>query len=108
VLQFKRVEHSTECALMVGDVPGVGCRALRAPVAQPIQRDDASIAAVVKALEFQGTIGRDVIERRLANARNELQYAPQYRYRVVNDDLDRAVGEIVNIISSWEAVSHAG
>jgi len=28
------------------------------------QRDDASIAAVVKALEFQGTIGRDVIERR--------------------------------------------
>jgi len=28
------------------------------------QRDDASIAAVVKALEFQGTIGRDVVERR--------------------------------------------
>lgn len=28
------------------------------------QRDDASIAAVVKALEFQGAIGRDVIERR--------------------------------------------
>lgn len=28
------------------------------------QRDDASIAAVIKALEFQGSIGRDVIERR--------------------------------------------
>ena len=28
------------------------------------QRDDASIAAVVTALEFQGAIGRDVIERR--------------------------------------------
>jgi isopenicillin-N epimerase len=28
------------------------------------QRDDASLAAVVKALEFQGSIGRDVIERR--------------------------------------------
>jgi selenocysteine lyase/cysteine desulfurase len=28
------------------------------------QRDDASIAAVVKALEFQGSIGRDVIEKR--------------------------------------------
>jgi selenocysteine lyase/cysteine desulfurase len=28
------------------------------------QRDDASIAATVKALEFQGTIGRDVIEKR--------------------------------------------
>ncbi len=28
------------------------------------QRDDASIAAVVEALKFQGSIGRDVIERR--------------------------------------------
>jgi isopenicillin-N epimerase len=28
------------------------------------QRDDAAIAAVVKALEFQGAIGRDVIEKR--------------------------------------------
>lgn len=28
------------------------------------QRDDAAIAAVVKALEFQGSIGRDVIEKR--------------------------------------------
>jgi selenocysteine lyase/cysteine desulfurase len=28
------------------------------------QRDDASIAAVVEALDFQSTIGRDVIERR--------------------------------------------
>ena len=28
------------------------------------QRDDASIAAVVEALNFQGSIGRDVIERR--------------------------------------------
>jgi selenocysteine lyase/cysteine desulfurase len=28
------------------------------------QRDDASIAAVVQALEFQGSIGRDVIEAR--------------------------------------------
>jgi isopenicillin-N epimerase len=28
------------------------------------QRDDASIAAVVEALKFQGTIGRDVIEKR--------------------------------------------
>jgi selenocysteine lyase/cysteine desulfurase len=28
------------------------------------QRDDASIAATVKALEFQGAIGRDVIHRR--------------------------------------------
>jgi guanylate kinase len=54
-----------------------------------------------KRLRGRGTDAEEVIERRLANARNELQYAPEYRHQVVNDDLDQAVGEIVNIISSW-------
>lgn len=58
-------------------------------------------------LRGRGTEAEEVIQRRLANARNELKHAPEYRYRVVNDDLDRAVGEIVHIITSWEAELHA-
>jgi len=61
-----------------------------------------------KRLRARGTDAEEVIQRRLANARNELKYAPQYRYLVVNDDLDEAVRQIVTIISSWEAVAHAG
>jgi guanylate kinase len=61
-----------------------------------------------KRLRARGTDAEEIIQRRLANARNELKYAPQYRYLVVNDDLDEAVRQIVTIISSWEAVAHAG
>ena len=61
-----------------------------------------------KRLRGRGTDADEVIERRLANARNELEFAKEYRYEVVNDDLDQAVKEIVNIVSSWEAVTHAG
>jgi guanylate kinase len=60
-----------------------------------------------KRLRGRGTEAEDVIQRRLANARNELKQAPEYRFQVVNDDLGQAIGEIVHIISSWEAKLHA-
>ena len=60
---------------------------------------------VIENSTAKGTVavarGEEIIERRLANARRELEQAPQYRFQVINDDLDRAVEEIVNIISSW-------
>src|SRR5579863_4365752 len=67
----------------------------------------SSEAEYERRLRRRGTDAEKTIEQRLANARNELKYAPAYRYQVVNDDLDRAIGEIVNIISSWEMVTHA-
>lgn len=41
------------------------------------------------------------IQRRLATARNEIQFADRYQHRVVNDDLDRAVTEIVGILAPY-------
>ena len=61
----------------------------------------SSEAEYERRLRGRGTDADEVIERRLANARSELKRAPEYRYQVVNDNLDRAVAEIVNIISSW-------
>jgi guanylate kinase len=61
----------------------------------------SSEAEYEKRLRGRGTDAEEIIQRRLANARKELEYAPEYCYQVVNDDLERAVGEIVNIISSW-------
>lgn len=60
-----------------------------------------------RRLRSRGTDAEIVIERRLANARNELNYAQRYRHQVVNDDLERAVREIIAIISTWEAEIHA-
>jgi guanylate kinase len=59
-------------------------------------------------LRARGTEPEAVIQRRLQTARNELQLADSYRYRVVNDDLDRAVREICGIIAQREAALHAG
>jgi len=45
------------------------------------------------------------IQRRLVRAREELAFAPRYRYNVVNDRIENAVGEICTIlIQEWENI----
>jgi len=50
-------------------------------------------------LRDRGTEDEQVIQRRLETARSELKFANRYRHTVINDQLDRAVGEIIDIIS---------
>ena len=88
-------------ALLEIDVQGALQIMQKYPAALTIFLRTSSEAEYEKRLRGRGTDAEEVIERRLANARNELKYAPEYRHQVVNDDLDQAVGEIVNIISSW-------
>jgi guanylate kinase len=59
-------------------------------------------------LRSRGTESEEVIQRRLATANKELESAGRYGYRIVNDDLDRAVREIVEILLTVESKSHAG
>lgn len=47
-----------------------------------------------KRLRSRGTDAEEVIRKRLDKADYELSFAPQFDMRVVNDDLDRAVGEV--------------
>ncbi len=49
-------------------------------------------------LRGRGTDDEDVILKRLANARRELESAEYYDYRVVNNDLDGCVSEVLGII----------
>ena len=51
-------------------------------------------------LRARGTESEEVIQKRLQTARNEVKFADHYKYQVCNDDLDRAVGEIVDILKS--------
>lgn len=59
-----------------------------------------SHAELERRLRGRQTESEEVIQRRLATAREELQYADQYQHQVVNDDLDRAVAEIHQILKS--------
>lgn len=106
--EVERAQSLGGWALLEIDVQGARQIIDKYPRALTIFLKASSEAEYEKRLRARGTDAQDVIERRLANARNELKSAPQYRYQVVNDDLERAVGEIVHIISSWEALTHAG
>ena len=57
-----------------------------------------SMEELEKRLRGRGTESEEVIRRRLEEAENEIKVAPRYRYRVVNDDLDRAVEEVLAIL----------
>ncbi len=51
-----------------------------------------------KRLRGRGTDDEQTVLVRLENARRELDAARLYDYRVVNDDLERCVGEVLGII----------
>lgn len=61
-----------------------------------------------RRLRARGTETEDVIQKRLATSARELEFSSRYRHVVVNDELDRAVGEICEILKSEETQAHAG
>jgi len=100
--EVSRARDAGGWALLEIDVQGALAIMDGFPQALTIFLKGASEADYERRLRSRGTDSEEVIQRRLANARRELQFAPQYRYQVVNDDLDRAVREITNIITTWE------
>ncbi len=58
----------------------------------------SSLEELEKRLRGRGTEDEETLQRRLEQARNELGLADWYRYQVINDDLDRAVREICQIL----------
>jgi len=57
-----------------------------------------SMAEVHRRLVGRGTDDADTIARRMHQARVEIATAGEYRYLVVNDDLDRAVADVQAIL----------
>lgn len=53
-------------------------------------------------LVLRATDSIEEIEKRLAIAKEELQYIPEYDYLVVNDELDVAVRDVLSIIRAEE------
>jgi len=59
-----------------------------------------SYAELERRLRDRGTESDAALARRLEVARRELVSANRYRFRVVNDDLDRATREMCDILSN--------
>ncbi len=60
-----------------------------------------SIDELRRRLVSRATDAPEVIEQRLARAAEELTYAPQFDHVVVNDDLETAKKEVLDIVSNF-------
>lgn len=59
-----------------------------------------SLKSLRERLELRGTDSPEVINKRLEEAVTEISHANEYDYIVVNDDLEQAVRDFVNIIKT--------
>ena len=60
-----------------------------------------------RRLRARATESEEIIQKRLATAASELKFSDRYRHNVVNDELDRAVSEICEILKSEENQENA-
>jgi guanylate kinase len=58
-----------------------------------------SLADLRSRLQGRGTESPEALARRLAEAEGELARAPEFDHVVVNDDLERVVGEVAGILA---------
>ncbi len=59
-----------------------------------------SVDALEARLKKRGQDAPDVIARRLAAARSEMQHAPEFDYIVINEDFDLALAQLIGIVAS--------
>jgi len=89
------------------DVQGAMTVMERFPDAVSIFLQPSSREELERRLRRRGSESEDVIRRRLQWADRELALAGRYHYQVINDDMDQAVREIRNILTTeWEKKHH--
>lgn len=81
------------------DVQGTLAVLEQYPDAVTIFVQPSSVEELERRLRARGTESESSIEHRLAGARQELNFAGQYRHRVINDDLQQALGELRTILT---------
>ena len=61
---------------------------------------DQSLATLRERLAERASDSPEQVERRLAAAQEELAAAPEFHKRIVNDDLERALGELTELAAT--------
>ena len=105
--EVQRAQASGGWAMLEIDVQGAMHVLAQYPEAVTIFIRTASEMEFEQRLRARGTESEEVIQQRLQTARCELEMADRYRYQVINDDLDRATAEIVQILKGVEGNSNA-
>jgi guanylate kinase len=87
------------CVLLVIDVQGGLQVRKKVPGALLVFVKPPSLLALEGRLRARGTDDEPTIERRLSNARRELELASAYDVHVINDDLDQTVVDLAAILT---------
>ncbi|PIU26820.1 guanylate kinase [Candidatus Aquicultor secundus] len=86
--------------VMVIDVQGAASIKEKMPEAVRIFIEPPSIAELVQRLKLRNTETTAELQERLKNAETEMGLAGNYDYVVINDDVERAVDELVGIVKA--------
>jgi guanylate kinase len=96
-------ERPAEGIVLEIDVQGARQVRERVPDARLIFIEPPSFADLERRLAGRASDRPDVIERRLAAAREELEAAGEFDHRVVNDDLGRALQELSELAATMSS-----
>lgn len=83
------------------DVQGAAQILKRYPDSVPIFIMPPSMIELKVRLEKRGTDNRETIEKRLAEAENEIGQKDRYRHVVINDRLENAIDELIDIVGKY-------
>ena len=97
---LERLEQGMTVVLDI-EVQGAAQVKARMPEALTVFLAPPSLEELERRLRGRGTETEEKILSRLETAREELKLAPRYDYTVVNDDPDRAAGELAEILQNW-------
>ena len=100
--EVERVTGAGSSGVLEIDVRGGLMVRERVPEAVLVFVEPPSMDELERRLRGRGTESEADIERRLANAREEMAKAPLYDVRIVNDDLERACLELQQVIDTYE------
>ncbi len=97
-----RTELERPARGIVLEIDVQGARQVREtlPEAARIFIEPPSFEALVERLTERASDSPEQIERRLAAAREELAARDEFDHRIVNDDLDHAVGELAELAAT--------
>jgi guanylate kinase len=92
--------HLGEGAPVVLEIEVQGARQIRETMPEAVQVFvvPPSFEVLQQRLETRGTDGADTIARRLEVSRTELESQHEFDHRIVNDDLEATVDELVGIV----------
>lgn len=98
---LERTLNAGKDVLLDIDVQGTRQILERYPNAVTIFIMPPSLDVLRERLEKRGTDNRETIEKRIRNAREEMAQKNIYHYVIVNDDLETAIGRIIQIVGKY-------